>query len=138
MKVMKPHKKHERLLLEEEKQYILSKLRKSRKNSKRYQKYQNRVEEIRVRIAASLKKPRKLTIWFYSPHKMAELREGSHSIFMGNLWDFHPGCHGTVFTMKDGKKIDVGNTWAGPGGLARELALRIEADVVTKDRTKPF
>jgi hypothetical protein len=85
-------------------------------------------------------KRRKLTLWFYEPHDMAQLREGNHSIHYGNVWDFHPGCHGPVKIMKDGTEIDLEKEWdsSDPMVLAELVAKKIDADIEVKYRKTPF
>lgn len=56
-------------------------------------------------------KQRKLTLWLYSPHEMAELKEGKWTLHLGNYWDFHAGCQGTVMIFADGSKIDYAKEW---------------------------
>jgi hypothetical protein len=85
---------------------------------------------------------RTLTIEYYWPHSMACLREGDHVLRYGNLWDFHAGCNGPVLRFADGTKIDFRDEWHDdirrPDTLAKMVADRIGASIVTVDRDTPF
>ena len=71
---------------------------------------------------------------------MAEIKEGHYSVHLGNYWDFHSGCHGSVIHFKDGTKIDLGEEWTttGPVALAHLIAGKIRADVEIKYRKTPI
>ncbi|MHC4799321.1 MAG: hypothetical protein ACYTF1_22010 [Planctomycetota bacterium] len=82
-----------------------------------------------------------LTLWLHYPSEMAELREGkSETLFIGNFWDFHPGCHGTEITFANGDTIDFIDEWdfVGPKPTARMIANKINAKLVIKERKTPF
>lgn len=85
---------------------------------------------------------RKLTLWLYEPHEMAELKEGRHGLIIGNYWDFHAGCYGTKMFFADGSEIDFADEWTEsirrPWAVAEMVAKRIGATVVTKKRKTPF
>jgi len=39
----------------------------------------------------------KVRLSIYEPHDMARVTVNGEEIFLGNFWDFHPGCYGTKF-----------------------------------------
>jgi hypothetical protein len=85
---------------------------------------------------------RKLTLWLYEPHEMAELKDGNHTLHFGNYWDFHAGCHGTEMRFADGSTIDFDEEWTDeinqPWSVAKMVADKIGAVVITKRRKTPF
>lgn len=78
-----------------------------------------------------------ITLHVYHPHKMAEVKQGKHSIFLGNFWDFHPGCHGTKFPLEDGTSIEITNFY-GATDFALKVANKINGKVVVKMRKRPI
>jgi hypothetical protein len=88
-----------------------------------------------------MSKKRKLTLYMYPPHEMAEIKEGRYSIFLGNYWDFHAGCYGTKLPMKDDSILDLTKDWKtgqGPEFLVNLIARKIGADVEVKERKTPI
>jgi hypothetical protein len=87
-------------------------------------------------------KARVLTLWLYEPHEMAELKEGRHTLHLGNYWDFHAGCSGSVMIFADGTRIDFKKEWnetiRRPLPVANMVAAKIGATVVIKHRKTPF
>jgi len=85
---------------------------------------------------------RKITVWLYEPHEMAEVKEGDFSLNMGNYWDFHSGCAGTVQPFADGTEIDFDKEWTDdinrPIPFAEMVAKKINATVEIKYRKTPF
>jgi len=85
---------------------------------------------------------RKLTLWFYEPHEMADLKEGDHSLRFGNYWDFHGGCYGTEIVFADGSIIDFNEEWTDdirdPWQVAKMVAKCIGATVEEQKRKTPF
>lgn len=63
---------------------------------------------------------------------MAEINQGEKNVFLGNYWDFHPGCHGTELWVNN-KYVDIGRQWVGPHGLAQLLAAKAKTKVITKE-----
>jgi hypothetical protein len=85
----------------------------------------------------------KLTLWIHQKHEMAELREGrSHSLFLGNFWDFHAGCGGTKLTFADGTTVDFREEWTDsirrPRPMARMVADKMGAELTVRYRKTPF
>ncbi len=64
--------------------------------------------------------------------EMAEIWQGKEQHFVGNYWDFHPGCMGTDFRI-NGKWKDVGREWKGVDCLANLLARLTNATIVYKE-----
>lgn len=89
-----------------------------------------------------MKKQRKLTLWLYEPHEMAELKEGRHTLHMGNYWDFYAGCSGTEIIFADGSVIDFDKQWTDairrPKPMAEMVAKRIGATLEIKRRKTPI
>lgn len=87
-------------------------------------------------------KKRILTLYLYEPHEMAELKDGRHSLFLGNYTDFHAGCCGTEIIFADGSKIDFKKEWTDdirrPRAVAEMVAQHIGASLVIKKRKTPF
>ena len=85
---------------------------------------------------------RKLTLWLYGPHEMADLKEGRHRLHRGNYWDFHAGCSGTLMHFKDGTTIDFEKEWHDgirrPREVAEMVAKKIGAVVVVKNKKTPI
>jgi hypothetical protein len=88
------------------------------------------------------KKQRKLTLWLHEEYEMAALMEGRYILHLGNYWDFHAGCHGSVMLFADGTKIDFDKEWTDeinrPWSVAEMVAEKIGATVETKCRKTPF
>lgn len=87
-------------------------------------------------------KCRKLTLWLHKPYKMAELKEGRHSLYLGNYWDFHAGCHGAEMLFADGTILDFGKEWTeevrSPVAVLHMVAQRIGAETEIKYRKTPI
>lgn len=75
-----------------------------------------------------LTKPAPVVLKIWDSSEMAEIWIGKSQEFVGNFWDYHPGCHGTKFKIK-GKTLDVGKDWKGPHSLAYLLANLIGTSV---------
>jgi hypothetical protein len=71
-----------------------------------------------------------LKIW--PKNQMAEIMQGDQCVFIGNFWDFHPGCHGTKMWIND-KYVDIGRQWAGAHDLAYLLAAKAKSKVIVKE-----
>jgi len=54
--------------------------------------------------------------------EMAEVQLNGQQVFLGNYWDYHPGCHGNIMPAK--------YQWDGREGFVNALTLYI------KDRGK--
>lgn len=52
----------------------------------------------------------KFVIDIHKPYEMARVKLNGEIIFLGNFWDYHPGCHGTVWEV-NGKNIELGDDW---------------------------
>ncbi len=50
--------------------------------------------------------------------EMAEVDLNGENVFMGNFWDYHPGCYGHILS----KKYD----WEGISGFVNALARYIQ------------
>ena len=87
-------------------------------------------------------KNRKITLWLHAKEEMAAIREGKHTLLLGNYWDFHAGCYGTEMVFADGSKIDFAEEWGenirGPLPVAEMIARRISATIEIKKRKTPF
>lgn len=86
----------------------------------------------------------KIVVELYKDHEMARIKVGGRSVFTGNYWDFHRGCHGPIICI-GGKEIDFSEEWAEhinrPLPVARMIARKLggaEEDVTTICRAKPF
>lgn len=68
-------------------------------------------------------------------NEMAEIVQGNVKHFLGNYWDFHPGCMGTEFRLhgENGGWTDIGRNWRGTHSLAQLLANLTGAKLVVKD-----
>ena len=79
-----------------------------------------------------VKSPEPYVLKVWPKSKMAEIVQGNQHVFLGNFWDFHPGCHGTKLWVND-KYVDVGSQWAGAFDLARLLAAKAKSKVIIKE-----
>lgn len=76
-----------------------------------------------------------IVLQVYRPHRMAKVLQGKTTLFLGNFWDFHPGCHGTIFRLEDGTEIEIPNFY-GPRNFAEIVARRIGGKVKVKERKR--
>lgn len=60
---------------------------------------------------------------------MAQIRMDGKQMFLGNYWDFHPGCHGPISGITD---------FNGPEDLAQQLAAKFKKTMIKKIRKNPF
>ena len=70
-----------------------------------------------------------LKLW--PSNEMAEIWHGQDNLFCGNLWDYHPGCHGSKFNL-GGTSVDLGSHWRGCQSLASLMANALGTKVVVK------
>lgn len=57
-----------------------------------------------------------IVIETYLPENMAQIKINKKVVIMGNMWDFHAGCRGSII---DGEEL--GQYWQGPFGLGNAL-----------------
>ena len=70
-----------------------------------------------------------ISVDLYQPESMAQVRHGKEVIFLGNTWDFHPGCHGTTFPLNRlGTTVEIGD-FRGPSDLAHQIAAKVNGKV---------
>lgn len=70
-----------------------------------------------------------ISVDFYEPERMARVRHGKEILFLGNVWDFHPGCHGTTFKLDRLDKTLELNNFQGPGDFAGQVASAVNGTV---------
>ncbi len=70
----------------------------------------------------------------YEPSEMAQVVVNRRVVFIGNFWDFHPGCYGTEITVRDNTKnpinIDLDDVWGrkcSAKTLANLIAMKLKA-----------
>ena len=68
---------------------------------------------------------------------MAMVKQGKKVLFLGNFWDFHPGCHGTKFDLEDGSEVTIVN-FRGATDFARAVAKKTGGKVIIKKRQRPI
>ena len=78
-----------------------------------------------------------IVLHLHKPYSMAMIKQGKEIIFLGNYWDFHPGCHGTEFRLENGSIVNV-NNFSGPRNFAELIARKIGVKVVVKERKRPI
>jgi hypothetical protein len=70
-----------------------------------------------------------ISVDFYMPERMAQVRHGKEVIFLGNTWDFHPGCHGTTFPLERlDTTVEIEN-FCSAGDLAQQIAAAVSGTV---------
>jgi hypothetical protein len=69
-------------------------------------------------------------------YEMAVISYKGEDIFIGNYWDFCPGCHGSVFKL-DGKAFKI-DDFSSCFDLADKLADKLETAVEVKKTKKEF
>jgi hypothetical protein len=77
----------------------------------------------------------KVTAIYDDSQEMGEILIDGESEFLGNYWDFHPGCSGTQFRWKK-KIIDLKGIWkenVTPIVLANLIAAKIGGTAVKKN-----
>lgn len=83
------------------------------------------------------KKKSVITVAKYESHEMGFILVDGNSVFTGNYWDFHSGCHGTKIAG-----YDLSGIWdSGMTSLAGALKSKMEAagksvEIETKKLTK--
>lgn len=78
-----------------------------------------------------------IVLQIYRPHSMAKVLQGKKTLFLGNFWDFHPGCHGTTFHLEDGSDIEIKDFY-GCRNFAELVARKIGGKVKVKERKRPI
>lgn len=77
-----------------------------------------------------------LTLRLWPANSMAELLDGKTTVFIGNTWDWHPGCHGTILMLAGGKRLDLSKEWSdmvrGPHAVAYMIASKLGARLKVK------
>jgi hypothetical protein len=74
-----------------------------------------------------------LILHLWPANNMAELLDGKTTVFIGNTWDWHPGCHGTTLRLRR-KLVDI--KWPdyvrGPHAVAQMIAEQVGARLKVK------